>query len=127
MKTNMVGWFEIPVSDMNRAKTFYEAVFGIKIQLELFGETKMGWFPSPQDPGAKGASGSLVHNPSFYKPSANGTLVYFTSPGIDYELSKVEEAGGVLLQGKTLITEDIGYMALFLDTEGNRIALHSRE
>lgn len=123
----MVGWFEIPVLDMNRAKTFYEAVFGIKIQVEQFGETKMGWFPSSHDPEARGASGSLVQNPLFYKPSANGTLVYFSSPGIDYEMRKVEEAGGVLLQEKTLIREDIGYMALFLDTEGNRIALHSRE
>jgi predicted enzyme related to lactoylglutathione lyase len=127
MKTNMVGWFEIPVLDMNRAKTFYEAVFGIKIQVEQFGETNMGWFPSSDDPEARGASGSLVQNPLFYKPSANGVLVYFSSPGIDYELQKVEEAGGVLLQGKTLIREDIGYMALFLDTEGNRIALHSRQ
>jgi predicted enzyme related to lactoylglutathione lyase len=127
MKTNMVGWFEIPVSDMNRAKKFYENVFDIKIQLEQFGETLMGWFPFPKDPEAKGAAGSLVQNEQFYKPMANGTLVYFSSPEISYELRKVEEAGGVILQEKTLIKEDIGYMALILDSEGNRIALHSKE
>ena len=127
MKTNVVGWFEIPVSDMDRAKKFYEKVFDIKIQIEQFGDTVMGWFPSPKDPEAKGAGGSLVMNEQFYKPTANGTLVYFSSPEITFELRKVEEAGGVVLQDKTLIREDIGFMALVLDSEGNRIALHSTE
>jgi len=127
MKANMVGWFEIPVSNMNRAKKFYEKVFGIKIQLEQFGDTLMGWFPFPKDPKTSGAPGSLVQNEQFYKPMANGTLVYFSSPEITYELQKVEEAGGVVLQEKTLIKEDIGFMALILDSEGNRIALHSKE
>ncbi len=127
MKANMVGWFEIPVSDMSRAKKFYESVFGIKIKVEQFGTTSMGWFPFAEDPNASGASGSLVANGQFYKPSANGTLVYFSSPEITYELHRIEEAGGVVLQEKTLIKEDIGYMALFIDTEGNRIALHSKE
>lgn len=125
MKANMVGWFEIPVSSMSRAKNFYENVFDVKIQIEQFGETVMGWFPATKDPEARGSGGSLVENKQFYKPSANGTLVYFSSPEITYELRKVEELGGVVLQEKTLIKEDIGYMALFLDSEGNRIALHS--
>jgi predicted enzyme related to lactoylglutathione lyase len=127
MKTNMVGWFEIPVSNMERAKKFYEKVFDITIRTEQFGDTLMGWFPFPDDPEAKGAGGSLVQNTEFYKPMANGTLVYFSSPEITFELQKVEEAGGVILQEKTLIREDIGFMALVLDSEGNRIALHSRE
>lgn len=122
----MVGWFEIPVLDMGRAKAFYEKVFDIKIHVEQFGDTLMGWFPFPTDPEAKGAGGSLVHNTSFYKPSSNGTLIYFSSLEINNELSKVEKAGGKPLQEKTLISEDIGYMAVFIDTEGNRIALHSR-
>ena len=123
----MVGWFEIPVSNMNRAKRFYEKVFEIKIQTDQFGDTLMGFFPFDQDPEITGVSGALVLNDQFYKPMANGTLVYFSSPEIAYELSKVEEAGGVVLQEKTLIREDIGYMALLLDSEGNRIALHSKE
>ena len=123
----MVGWFEIPVSNMERAKKFYEKVFDVKIQIEQFGDTLMGWFPFPEDPESRGAGGSLVQNEQFYKPMANGTLVYFSSPEITFELRKVEEAGGVVLQEKTLIREDIGYMALVLDSEGNRIALHSRE
>jgi len=127
MKANMVGWFEIPVVNMQRAKKFYEKVFDIKVQVQDFEGTKMGWFPFSEDPEAKGAPGSLVQNEKYYKPSSNGTLVYFSSPDITFELSKVEEAGGVILQEKTMIKEDIGYMALFLDSEGNRIALHSKE
>ena len=127
MKTNMVGWFEIPVSNMNRAKKFYEKVFEIKIQTDQFGDTLMGFFPFDQNPEITGVGGALVLNDQFYKPMANGTLVYFSSPEITFELTKVEEAGGVVLQEKSLIREDIGYMALLLDSEGNRIALHSKE
>ena len=126
MKANVVGWFEIPVSDMERARKFYETVFGIVIHLEKFGATEMGWFPFSEDPEARGASGSLVCNSKHYRPSADGTLIYFSSSEIDEELGRVEGAGGKVLQRKTLIREDIGYMALFLDSEGNRIALHSR-
>ena len=127
MKTNMVGWFEIPVLDMSRAKKFYEKVFEIKIQTDQFGDTLMGFFPFDENPEITGVGGALVLNDQFYKPMANGTLVYFSSPEITFELTKVEEAGGVVLQEKSLIREDIGYMALLLDSEGNRIALHSRE
>ncbi len=126
MEANMVGWFEIPVVDMKRAQAFYEKVFGIKILVEQFEGTLMGWFPFTKDLDAKGAGGSLVQNKKFYTPSAKGTLVYFSSPEINEELIRIKEAGGTLLQEKTLIRDDIGYMALFLDTEGNRIALHSR-
>ena len=127
MKSNVVGWFEIPVSNMGRAKKFYEKVFDVKIQTDQFGDTKMGFFPFAENPEARGASGALVCNEQFYKPTANGILVYFSSPEITFELRKVEEAGGVVLQDKTLIREDIGFMALVLDSEGNRIALHSKE
>ncbi|MDH3322606.1 MAG: VOC family protein [Flavobacteriaceae bacterium] len=126
MKTNMVGWFEIPVRDMQRAKKFYDKVFDIEIQIHDLQGTLMGWFPFAEDPEAKGAGGALIQNEKFYKPSTNGTLIYFSSPEITTELSKIAAAGGQVLQEKTLITEAIGYMALFLDTEGNRIALHSK-
>lgn len=126
MEANMVGWFEIPVSDMKRAQRFYETVLGIRISVEQFGDTLMGWFPFPKDPQARGAGGSLVQNLSYYKPSSDGTLVYFSSAEINDELGRVKDAGGLVLKEKTLIRKDIGYMALFLDSEGNRIALHSR-
>lgn len=126
MEAHMVGWFEIPVADMNRAQQFYEKVFDIKIHIAQFGETLMGWFPMPKDPQARGAGGSLIYNPAHYNPSDNGTLIYFSTAEINAELNRVKEAGGTVLQEKTLISDDIGYMALFLDSEGNRLALHSR-
>jgi len=120
----MVGWFEIPVTDMDRAKTFYDAVFNIEVQVQDFGGTLMAWFPFAE--GKLGASGSLIQNDA-YKPSdSKGVLIYFSSEDVNTEINRVEEAGGKVIQAKTQISPDIGYMALFIDCEGNRIAVHSR-
>ena len=78
----MVGWFEIPVLNMNRAKKFYEKVFDIKIQTDQFGDTQMGFFPFPKDPQARGAGGSHVQNPAHYNHSDNGKLIYFSKEEI---------------------------------------------
>ena len=126
-KTNMVGWFEIPVTDINRAKVFYESVFDVEINVQNFGGEIMGWFPFSEDPDAKGAAGSLIQQVEHYKPSKEGVLIYFSCADLSNELRKVEDAGGRVIKAKTLISHDIGYMGLFLDSEGNRIALHSRE
>lgn len=126
IKTNVIGWVEVPVSDMERAMKFYEAVFGFKMQRNQMGPLDMAWFPWVEK--APGSAASLVHH-EMYKPSQDGPLLYFSSQTGDLinELSRVEEAGGKILMPKTLIKEDIGYMALFNDTEGNRIGIHSRE
>jgi predicted enzyme related to lactoylglutathione lyase len=125
IKHNVVGWFEIPVTDMERAIRFYEAVFEIKITRQQVGNDDMAFFPWVEN--SIGSGGALVCNPDFYKPSPQGTLVYFTafSGDVSVELGRVEEAGGQVLMPKKLIAPEVGYMALFLDTEGNRIALHS--
>lgn len=127
MKNNAVGWFEIPVNNMDRAISFYEKVFDFKIQKNVLGPLIMGWFPFRED--GLGSPGSLVYHPDFYKPSTEGTLVYFTahSGDLSNELSRVEEAGGKVLQPKTQISPEHGFMALFIDSEGNRVALHSRQ
>lgn len=83
----------------------------------------MAWFPWNQEMG--GAGGSLVNTEEHYQHSENGVLVYFSSEDINQELGRIPKAGGQVLQGKTLITEEIGYMALFMDSEGNSIAIHS--
>lgn len=122
----MVGWFEIPVTNMDRAKEFYEAVFDIVIQVENFNDLLMGWFPWAE--GKMGASGSLVQHADFYHPSKTaGPLLYFSSKDVQQQVDKIEKAGGTVLQPKKLISKDIGYMALFIDSEGNRMALHSRQ
>lgn len=123
MEYNVVGWFEIPVANMDRAKAFYEKVFNITISVHDLGELQMGWFPSAPD--KKGASGSLVQH-GMYKPSAtDGPLIYFTCPDLVMELSRVKEAQGEIMKPKTEIGGGHGFMALVKDTEGNRIALHS--
>lgn len=124
MEQNIVGWFEIPVTNMERAKDFYEKVFSIEIKIQDFGGLLMGWFPFAE--GKEGISGSLVMNDA-YKPSeSKGVLIYFSSTDVNIEVGKIEDAGGKILQAKTQISPDIGYMAVCLDTEGNRFALHSR-
>lgn len=127
MDKNVVGWFEIPASDMERAIRFYEAVFGYKLERHQLGPLDMAWFPSKED--GMGAAGTLVHHAEAYKPSMDGTLVYFTAPSGDLsnELARVEPNGGKVLVPRTQISEDYGFMAVIRDTEGNRVALHSRK
>lgn len=123
-KSVTVGWFEIPVNDMDRAILFYNHVFEIALAKQDFGGLAMAWFPWNET--SKGAGGSLIQSDS-YTPGHEGTLVYFSSEDADTEINRVEEAGGKVLQKKTEISPDIGYMALFEDSEGNRIALHSKQ
>jgi len=118
----MVGWFEIPVNDIERAKQFYEAIFKVEIKVQDFGDTLMAWFPDSN--GVYGATGSLVKQES-YVPSEKGTLVYFMSNDVQIELDRVVEAGGKIYQEKTKISDDHGCMGVFIDSEGNRVALHS--
>lgn len=122
-KGNAVGWFEIPVVDMERAMKFYETVLGVTLSRNQVGEIDMAWFPMVE---GKGTAGSLVFHKEWYTPSQEGTLVYFTaySGDLDHELARVEAAGGKVLVPKKSIGE-YGNMAVVLDTEGNRIALHS--
>ncbi len=123
---NPIGWIEIPVIDMERAIKFYETVFEFKLERHQMGPLDMAWFPSI--PNSIGASGSLVKHEQWYKPTLDGPLVYFTafSGDVNNELGKVEAAGGKVWIPKKQISPDVGYMAVFEDTEGNRIALHAR-
>lgn len=124
MKQNVVGWIEIPVNDMDRAKRFYETVFEIEVSIHDFGGILMGWFPF--DESKPGATGTLIKQES-YIPSQEGTLVYFNSVDVQLELDRVVSAGGKIYQPKTQISPEHGFMGAFIDSEGNRIALHSRQ
>lgn len=118
-KKTWTGWFEIPVSDFDRGKTFYETIFDIEIQAIDMGELKMGIFPH-------GDVGCSICQGEWYKPSSEGTVVYMNAnPDLSVALSKVENAGGKIIQAKKQISPDYGFMAFIEDTEGNRLALHS--
>ena len=119
-----ISWFEIPTLDIDRAQKFYEAIFDIKMFPLDVANIKMRLFPIED---MRNIGGSLVYNSEFYKPSAtNGPLVYLNgNPDVQHVLDKIEAAGGKILIPKTQISPEHGYMAVFLDTEGNRMALHS--
>ena len=120
-KKNVVGWFEIPVKDLKRAKAFYEGVFGQKLDLNEMDKMTMAWWPMVMK--GVGSSGTLVKAPG-YKPSKSGTIVYFMVTDINATLKKVAKKGGKTLIPRTNIGE-WGFFAHFEDTEGNRIAIHS--
>lgn len=122
---NAISWFEIPTTDIDRAQKFYEAIFDITMVPMDMPEMKMRMFPI--DNPMEGIGGTLVDSGGFHKPSAtDGPLIYLDgNPDVQIVLGKVEAAGGQVLMPKTEIGSDYGFMAVFLDTEGNRIALHS--
>ena len=124
-KENALNWFEISVNDISRATKFYETIFGILLlQQEMMG-MKMAFFPA-EDMNGK-VSGGLVQGP-MHKPSADGAKIYLNgNPDLSNALSKIEKAGGKVLMRKTKITDEIGFMAYFTDTEGNTVALHSNK
>jgi len=119
-----ISWFEIPATDLDRAQKFYETIFDIKMVPLNMPQLQMRLFPieSPMNVG-----GAICSSGDFYKPSAHsGPLVYLNgNPDVQLVLDKVKTAGGKVIIPKTQISPENGYMAVFLDTEGNRIALHS--
>ncbi|MDC7993741.1 VOC family protein [Altibacter sp. HG106] len=125
MKHQPFAWIEIPVTNMERAIAFYEAVFEYTIKPVSFGGLEMGWFPFG-DQNLPGATGTLIKQES-YIPSKEGPLVYFYSENVQHQLARVESAGGTIYQPKTQISEEYGFMGVFIDSEGNRIAIHSQQ
>ncbi len=120
---NAINWFEIPAKDINRATTFYGKVLGADLQIMEMMGTQMAFLPGDSAQGD--VSGSLCQGEG-YEPSETGALIYL-SGGEDLAdpLSRVEAAGGSVVLPKTKITDEIGFMAYFRDTEGNRVAFHS--
>lgn len=125
---NPVGWFEIYVTDMARARSFYETVLDIQMQpMPNPDEMKEGFemlmFPSDMENPAPGCGGTLCRMDGF-TPGAGGTLIYFSCEDCGVETSRVEAAGGQVFRGKFSIAP-YGHIALVIDTEGNMIGLHS--
>lgn len=123
MKHMVVDWFEIPVSDIRRARNFYQPVFNIEMfELNLAGDLRMALFPVE----AGGIGGALCQHPVFYHPGKSGPLVYLNAdPDLRVVLDRVQLNGGKVLIAKRQISPERGFMGVFEDSEGNRIALHS--
>ena len=116
-----VTWFEIPAYDMERAKGFYDHVYGINMETSRSADFAMAYFPADN-----GIGGAVVQGPGCL-PNDTGALIYLNAgPNLETLLGRVAEAGGRVIMGRTLISEDSGWFALFIDTEGNRLALHER-
>jgi predicted enzyme related to lactoylglutathione lyase len=121
---NALNWFDISVSDIERATKFYEAVFGIKMEQQEMKGKKMAFFPS-EDMNGK-VSGGLTQGAS-HKPSADGAKIYLNAnPDLSGALGKIESAGGKIIMPKMKISDEIGFMAFFVDSEGNTVGLHSK-
>ena len=122
---NAISWFEIPTTDLDRAQKFYETIFATSLIPLDVQNLRMRMFPIENQ--MSGIGGALCYNKDFYKPSStDGPLIYLNgNPDVQNILDKVEAAGGMVLIPKTQISPEYGYMAVILDTEGNRIALHS--
>ena len=120
---NAINWFEIPVDDFARAKKFYTQIFEYEMQEMDMGPVKLGMLPFEY---GKDHVGGAISKADDFEPSRQGTLVYLhAGDDLSTVLGRIEKAGGKVLLGKTQITPEIGYFATFLDTEGNRVALHS--
>lgn len=118
--TNWINWFEIPATDINRAAGFYGSVFNIEFKTTAMMGTHMAIFPANG-----GNHGALVQGDD-YKPSAEGVTLYLNGgDDLSVPLAKVEQAGGTVIVPKTHIGDEMGYFAMFIDTEGNKVALHS--
>ena len=122
---NAISWFEIPTIDLNRAQKFYETIFNI--QMIPFDTPNFQMRMFPIEDMMNGIGGAISKAEGFYKPSAtDGPLVYLNAnPDVQDVLDKIEAAGGKIVVPRTQISPEFGYMAVFVDTEGNRVALHS--
>lgn len=121
MLVTAVNWFEIPVKDFKRASAFYGKILDVEIHVMPHPEYEYGVIPCDME---KGIGGAIVAGPG-YEPSMTGSLVYLSGgDDLSVPLAKVEAAGGKILLPKTSIGSN-GFMAHFVDSEGNKVAFHS--
>lgn len=119
---NAINWFEIPVSDLDRATRFYESILDTRLQRETMDGVELAMFPMDE----KSVSGALA-KADFLAPSADGSVVYLNAEGImDQAIAKAQKMGSTVFFPKTAIGEN-GFIAHISDSEGNKIALHSMQ
>ncbi len=119
---NPVGWFDIHVSNLDRAKKFYETVLNVQLTDLPIEWGKQSLFPFDHE--SPNISGALVENVDMI-PNGNNTVVYFETEDCIAEEQRIEEAGGKIVRPKMSIGA-FGFVSIFIDSEGNTIGLHSR-
>lgn len=116
-----INWFDIPANNFERAMAFYNAIYLITMEFTEVNGYSMAFFPAK-----RGIGGAIVSGEGC-EPNATGPLVYLNGGrDLNVVLGRIEKAGGQVILPKTLINGAVGYYAIFLDTEGNRLALHSK-
>ncbi|PSR09236.1 MAG: lactoylglutathione lyase [Bacteroidetes bacterium] len=116
-----VSWFEIPAIDFHQAVNFYNHIFGITMEQNITPVNAMAFFPA-----TGGIGGSVVAGQG-YVPSDCGPLIYLNGgKDLNNVLNKIEAAGGRVIMPKTLISKEMGYFAVFIDSQGNKLALYSK-
>jgi uncharacterized protein len=126
MQHNAIAWFEIPVTDFDRAKQFYSTIFDYEMSEIPMGPARMGFLLHDATNG--GIGGAIIQVDGGQSPSRDGVRVYLSAgKDLSVVLARVEAAGGEICREKTLVAPEMGYFAGFLDTEGNEICLHSLE
>lgn len=118
-----LNWFEIPATDFARAKAFYATVLDAQIHDDPNPNMQYAYLPS--DP-QKGEFGGAIASGENFVPAMTGTTVYLDGGNdLSVPLGRVESAGGTVILPKTAIGENRGFIALFIDTEGNKVGFHS--
>ena len=119
---NLASIIEIPVTDLPRAIAFYQTILGLNIEKMEMDGVQMGVFPSGEE-----TVNVVLAKGSDYRPTADGAVVYLNAGNnLQPALDKIEQNGGKIIVPKTGISPEMGYFALFIDTEGNKLGLHSK-
>jgi predicted enzyme related to lactoylglutathione lyase len=120
LSTPLISWFEIPALNHERARSFYSVLFGVDLKTETIGAFTISFLPTRQ-----GIEGAIISGEDC-TPSQVGPLMYLNAGSdLDGMIARVEKAGGMVVLPKTLINEENGFFAIFIDSEGNRLALHA--
>lgn len=118
---NAINWFEIPAADFDRACTFYSTILGTELVRQEMGNMSMGFLPADQT----GVGGAVTHAAGM-EPGQNGSVVYLNGGNdLNSVLEKVEQAGGSVVVPKTEIGNNFGFFGIFIDSEGNKVGVHS--
>lgn len=122
-QSNALNWFEIPVADLERAKKFYETIFDMEMRKMEVGENLLYVFPTSAEPSS--VSGAIIKDENAISSMDGITMYLNANPSIDAVIARIEDAGGKILIPKQQVSPEVGFVAYFNDSEGNRLAIHA--